>query len=525
MKRGVSRRSVMLAGAAVSALPFVRGHAFAAAQPHIRYSAASPDGAAMLKKFAEAVKRMSARATDDPSSWTFQWYTHYVRGDSSKEAELTKLPPERRVLAGEVWNTCQAHGTNALEDCFLPWHRIYLYYFERIVRQVLDDPSFTMPYWNYTDPTQRALPGAFRVPSSPLYRKHRKHSVNRGRPLDEGQGTPSPLNLGCLDQGNYLPTGGITQGFCLNLDSGLHASMHVLIGDREGMGDITWAANDPIFWLHHANVDRLWASWNLGHDNPNNDAWRGRQFVFADENGVRATANIGAFTDLKELGYTYDRLERVTMAFAVPPLPSAAPLGTASEVAPSGAPAPGGAAPKKRALEKAARSAAAPPPSNVVASAAGPVAMGPSPVNVTLKAPQTVGAAPGGAPSERAAQPKVGARLQAPPTAAPPPPVAPTHIYLVIRNLQARAQPGVLYNVYLDVGSGTAKKSSRLGTINFFDAGHMAGMMSQKFVSFDVTGLVDGKVSTKEIGVTVAPVGKPATDATPVIGDITLASG
>jgi tyrosinase len=161
----------------------------------------------------------------------------------------------------------------------------------------------------------------------------------------------------------------------------------------------------------------------------------------------------------------------------------------------------------------------------MVASAAGPVAMGPSPVNVALNAPQAVGVAPGGAPSERAAPPKVAARPTAPPTAAAPQPAAPTHIYLVIRNLQAHAQPGVLYNVYLDVGSGAAKKSSRLGTINFFDAGHMAGMMSQKFVSFDVTGLVDGNVTMKEIGVTIAPVGEPATDAKPVIGDITLASG
>ena len=478
----------------------------------------------MLKKFAKAVKLMSARATDDPFSWTFQWYMHYVRGDSSKETELAKLPPERRALASEVWNTCQAHGTNALEDCFLPWHRIYLYYFERIVRNVLDDTSFTMPYWNYTDSTQRVLPAAFRLPSSPLYRKHRKASVNHGHPLDEGQGTPSPLNLGCLDQENYLPTGGITQGFCLNLDSGLHASMHVLIGDRQGMGDITWAANDPIFWLHHANVDRLWASWNAGHDNPDNDAWRNRQFAFADEKGVRVTTRIGDFADIAALGYIYDRLEPVPVAMAEVTAGGAA----LSRAAPVGAAPPSAAAPTLG--EKAIATAA--PPSNMVASASGPVSVGAVPVQIALNLPLPALTAPGAvatgaAPSEQAAPPKVGAarpKAKAPPpeaTARPPS----ARIYLVIRNLQARAQPGVLYNVYLDVGSGTAKKSSRLGTINFFDAGHMAGMMSQKFVSFDVTGLVDGNVSTKEIGVTIAPVGKPASGVEPVIGDITLASG
>lgn len=509
MRRRVSRRAVVMAGAALGAAPLLRSPAFAAAQPLIRYSVASPEGKAMLAKFAEAVRRMSARDTGDPLSWTFQWFTHHVHSDTRKEDELTKLAPERRALAAEMWDTCQAHGSHGIEECFLPWHRVYLYYFERICRVVLDDPSFTMPYWNYADPTQRALPAAFRLPATSansLYRKHRKPSVNHGRPLDEGQADPSPLNLGCLDQENYFPTDGVTQGFCLNLDSGLHASVHVLIGDRKGMGDITWAANDPIFWLHHANVDRLWASWNEARDNPDNAPWRDHEFVFANEKGTRVVAKIGDFLDVKSLGYGYDRLERVMLAFAPPPLPALPPSGGA----PAGAPTATRAAPP--ALERAAHPTTV-PPSNKVATASGPVAIGTAPVKVELNATAPpVAAAPGGAP-ERAAPPVTTTRAQAP---------APRRLYLVIRNLQARAQPGVLYNVYLGVGAGG--RAVRLGTINFFDAGSN-GMMSQKFVSFDVTGLVDGSVSVKTINVTVAPVGEPATDAQPVIGDITLASG
>jgi hypothetical protein len=526
MKRGVSRRTMVLAGAAVSALPLVHGRAFAATQPLVRYDVATPQGAAQLKKFARAVKLMSARAVGDPTSWTFQWFTHYVRDDSKKDTELAKLPPESRVLAAELWNTCQAHGSNNLEDCFLPWHRIYLYYFERIVRAVLNDGSFTMPYWNYTDPASRVLPRAFRFPtnsSNPLYRKHRKAQVNQGHALDDGQGTPSLLNLACLDQQNYRASDGTTQGFCLNLDSGLHASVHVLIGDSQGMGDIKWAASDPIFWLHHANVDRLWASWLAGgHSNPDDDAWRNHEFAFADEKGRRVAARVGDFADLAALGYRYDRLEPVPFAIAQAPVKSSS--------APSRAPPPGtvGAAAPPPAFENATP-AAAPSPSNMVASAAGPVAIGTVPVQIALNLPPQVLAAPGAVatgapPPEKAAPPTAGARPQAPPTAAAPPPAAPTHLYLVIRNLQARAQPGVLYAVYLNVGTGAAKKSSRLGTISFFDAG-MAGMMSQKFASFDVTGIVDGNISTIEVAVTVAPVGEPARDAKPVIGDITLASG
>lgn len=521
MRRGVNRRSVVLVGALASALPLLRGRAFAAAQPLIRYNVSSPEGAAMLVKYAEAVKRMSARATGDPTSWTFQWFTHYVRGDRTKDGELASLPQPQRALAAELWNTCQAHGRNTLEDCFLPWHRVYLYYFERIARAALNDASFTMPYWDYTAPAHRALPAPFRDTSSPLYRKHRKASVNLGRPLDEGQGSPSPLNLGCFDQQNYLASGGTTQGFCLNLDSGLHASVHVLVGDRQGMGDITWAANDPIFWLHHANVDRLWASWlSGGHSNPDDDAWRNCQFVFADENGARVSAHIGDFLDIAALGYAYDRLESVSFAVAEAPVTGGAAPSRAGRA--SAAP-PGAAAPPQN--ERAITAAA--PPSNTVASASGPVAVGSLPVQVALNLPPSVLAAPGAAatgaaPPEQAAPPRVGAAR--PKAAAPAPQARPAHLYLVIRNLQAQAQPGVLYAVYLNVGTGAAKKSSRLGTINFFDAG-MAGMVSQKFASFDVTGILDGNVSAKEIAVTIAPVGEPATGAKPVIGDITLASG
>jgi hypothetical protein len=153
-----------------------------------------------------------------------------------------------------------------------------------------------------------------------------------------------------------------------------------------------------------------------------------------------------------------------------------------------------------------------------------PTAPGAAATGATPLEQAVPGAVATGAPPEKAAPARAGARPQPPLTTAAPPPAAPTHLYLVIRNLQVRAQTGVLYAVYLNVGTGAAKKSSRLGTINFFDAG-MASMMSQKFASFDVTGSVDGNVSTKEIAVTIAAVGEPATDAKPVIGDITLASG
>jgi tyrosinase len=47
----------------------------------------------------------------------------------------------------------------------------------------------------------------------------------------------------------------------------IHDNLHGAIGDSGHMGALDVSAFDPVFWLHHTNVDRLWAIW--GSLNPN----------------------------------------------------------------------------------------------------------------------------------------------------------------------------------------------------------------------------------------------------------------
>ena len=47
---------------------------------------------------------------------------------------------------------------------------------------------------------------------------------------------------------------------------GIHNSVHVWVGGT--MGQVPWAAYDPIFWAHHAMIDRVWRLWQLYHPNP-----------------------------------------------------------------------------------------------------------------------------------------------------------------------------------------------------------------------------------------------------------------
>ena len=155
-----------------------------------------------------------------------------------------------------MWNTCQAHGDNEDENMFLPWHRMYVLYFEDIIRQVLNDASFTLPYWNYSAAATRALPPEFRATASPLFRPNRNSGPNTGTPMP-----PNLVSLDALQETSYGPEGA-AQGFDATLDFGLPGNVHVWIGNSQGMGAVPFAAYDPIFWMHHCNVDRLWASWN-----------------------------------------------------------------------------------------------------------------------------------------------------------------------------------------------------------------------------------------------------------------------
>ena len=70
------------------------------------------------------------------------------------------------------------------------------------------------------------------------------------------------------------------------------------------MGNVPYAADDPIFWLHHCNIDRIWESWNRGTGN-SNPAWS-RKFVFADAKGNWVDVEANGATRVSELKYQYD---------------------------------------------------------------------------------------------------------------------------------------------------------------------------------------------------------------------------
>jgi len=456
-------------------------------QPRVltRYSVESPQGQAMLQRYAEAVRRMMALPGSNPMSWVFQWYTHWVRSDRTKAAEIVAIfgsgASPSRTLADRMWNSCRAHFNFGTTDelFFLPWHRMYVDFFERICRRVLDDGTFTLPYWNYTSGSN-TLPAPFRDPGSPLFRANRNPGVNQGRPIDEGQ----PRGTLSAERALMLPNYGGRDdepGFNDFLDGRPHGVVHSLVGTAaRGMGSIEWAAQDPIFWLHHCNIDRIWASWNnAGRRNPSDASWLGRSFTFADQNGQAVTATVRDFASTAARGYTYDQFETV-------------PPPTAAEMAEAGEPD------RQRRRVMRARSIAAPP---------GGIPLGRQAIKVNLRR----------AARESVESDEAGER--------------PRRVFLVIKNYRANVQPGILYHVYLALPPGTAGQAAErhyVGPLSFFDAvphaGH-AGAFVGRTARFDVTDIADRLRAAGQFeapSVTVAPAGAPAASAQPVIGEISL---
>jgi tyrosinase len=490
----LDRRTVLKGLAALPVAAGFSSRAWSADMP-IRYDAASAGGIEMLTVYADAVRRMQALGENDPMGWLWQWYTHFVNATTTKTDEITRIfgtkSSSRRNLATSTWNTCQSHsGQNA--NYFLPWHRMFVYYFERIVRQVSGRPDFAMPYWDYTssDPAKRGvLPTAFLLKDDPvfgsLYRAERSTLANSGQSIQANQPVDVMDISTAMAKTSYITTGGV-QGFCRAIDSGIHGRIHTLVGTSVGMGAVPYAGRDPLFWVHHSNIDRMWASWNAnGNSNPTTATWVSKTFVFADVNGVRVTPPISSVFDIQGLGYTYD---------AWLPGPTATMSATS-------------------ALTTASRSSQGQPVR--IAEVRGGAHLRDGAVHLKL-VPVT----------SRSRTDVLGLDSARPEQ----------HAYIVLRELHTWKQPEVLYHLYLQPGraSTTPGKGDYVGNINFFDAqfhdhgnARMDEALGENLYSFDVTALLRdiarrGQGAQESLRLTIVPAGRPTPGADPLVGSIEL---
>lgn len=161
----------------------------------------------------------------------------------------------------------EAHG----DDGFLPWHRAYLLDLERELQKL--DPSVTLPYWRFDQPAPKLFRTSFLgapdpatglarfTPANPLslWSTDGIPGIERF-PLFNSQTSPASNSNGPVI-GEAAIVGSAVAYRTLRgpLEGNPHGRAHTCFAGV--IASIGTAARDPLFFLLHCNVDRLWAKW------------------------------------------------------------------------------------------------------------------------------------------------------------------------------------------------------------------------------------------------------------------------
>ncbi|CAL4947235.1 unnamed protein product [Urochloa decumbens] len=280
-----------------------------------------------MAKYARAVALMKALPSSDPRSFYQQANVHcaYCTGAHRQAGR-----PDLGVQVHFSW-------------LFYPFHRAYLYFFERIAAKLLCDPGFALPFWAWDVPEGMRIPEVFVDVASPLHDpiREKSHAPPKVADLDFVRGAEKNLTdeqqtllnlrlmykqmvsnaaLPSLFLGQPYRAGDPERPGAGSVELAPHNTMHVWTGDQsrphaENMGVYYSAGRDPIFYPHHANVDRLWECWRGiidgggrrgRHAEFTDPDWLDSSFLLYDEEARLVRVTVRDVLDAEKLRYAYD---------------------------------------------------------------------------------------------------------------------------------------------------------------------------------------------------------------------------
>ncbi|KXG33463.1 polyphenol oxidase I, chloroplastic [Sorghum bicolor] len=280
-------------------------------------------GAEYMAKYARAVALMKALPQSDPRSFYQQANIHcaYCTG-----AHRQLGYPELGIQIHFSW-------------LFFPFHRAYLYFFERIAAKLLGDPAFALPIWSWDVPEGMGIPEVFTDEASPLYDPIREpsHAPPKVADLDFSYRLEKNLTdeqqilhnlrvmykqmisgaaLPSLFMGQPYRAGDAAKPGAGTVELAPHNSMHTWTGDNsrpnaENMGVYYSAGRDPLFYPHHGNIDRLWECWrriatgNRTHEDFTDPDWLDSSFLLYDEEARLVRITVRDVLRTEKLRYTY----------------------------------------------------------------------------------------------------------------------------------------------------------------------------------------------------------------------------
>ncbi|EUC50002.1 hypothetical protein COCMIDRAFT_82953 [Bipolaris oryzae ATCC 44560] len=195
---------------------------------------------------------------------------------------------------------------------FLPWHRYFVWAYEQTLRNECGYKG-AQPYWDYTLDADPQNLNSTRIYETDIFSPTLGFGGNGPRVIPTPEQNPLGVNNtggGCIQDGPFVP-----KNFMLNfpgpepqclrrdfspnllnrgadpkvaenilskdtyvafdralqgaknfINPNIHAAGHFGVGGVFGQaGDVKNSPGEPLFWLHHASIDRLWWLWQQGN--------------------------------------------------------------------------------------------------------------------------------------------------------------------------------------------------------------------------------------------------------------------
>jgi tyrosinase len=213
---------------------------------------------------------------------------------NDEQRELYKSAINKLIESGEYGEfagihsdrTLDIHSSTTTNHRFLPWHRIYLLELERKMNDALDNMhDIFIPYWDWEN--DRKIP-EWLIDFTPMVTVNIR--VRNGTQVvinptivqvKRWPGTFPGIDLpSSSDMDRDVRNQSLFNDFTENFEIAYHGAVHMWgggvdpnatdINDRRFWGafaNIIISPADPIFWLHHANIDRIWHEWQTKHIN------------------------------------------------------------------------------------------------------------------------------------------------------------------------------------------------------------------------------------------------------------------
>ncbi|XP_047309494.1 polyphenol oxidase, chloroplastic-like [Impatiens glandulifera] len=276
-----------------------------------------------IAKYTKALNLMKALPDSDPRSFKQQSNVHCAYCDGAYQQVGF---PNLELQVHDSW-------------LFMPFHRWYLYFFEKILGNLIGDPNFAMPYWNWDNPNGMQIPSMYTDKNSPLYdalrdARHLPPTIvdldynGSDSPTDDQTQISSNLTVMYRQMVSNSRTPRLFMGSPYragdepdpgpgSLENMPHGPVHIWVGDStqpnfEDMGNFYSAGRDPIFYAHHSNIDRLWSIWKtLGgrRQDFTDPDWLNSSFLFYDENAQMVRVKVKDSLDSTKLGYNYQNVD------------------------------------------------------------------------------------------------------------------------------------------------------------------------------------------------------------------------